>query len=167
MNTKIVIRVILIGCTLILLLVGLMCFTSAALAHTGVLQSSNTLTPPAVATSPLIPDENRIEAIEAKLQSLEKNIQTQSEAYSATVTRMEANMNLLLAVMAVASLLVAILGFGFVKIWLRQLVEERVQKALSQEVNELAKNEIDKLRREWDPKFASLYDEYRKTISRK
>ncbi len=124
-----------------------------------------TFTP--IATPTIVTNDSQIEILEVKVQNLETNVQTQSEAYAATVTRMEANMNVLLAVMAVASLLVAFLGFGVVKIWIRQLVEERIQKALSQEVNELAQKEADRIRAEWDPKFASLYEEYRKTIARK
>jgi hypothetical protein len=118
-------------------------------------------------TSTVVSDSSQIDVLEAKIQGLETTIQTQSEAYAATVTRMEANMNFLLAVMGVASLLVAILGFGFVKIWIRQQVEQRVQNALSKEVTQLAKQEIDRIRGDWDPKFAALYDEYRRTIARK
>src|SRR5689334_5356951 len=68
-----------------------------------------------------VPNSSQVNVLEERINSLEKTIQTQSEAYSTTVTRMEANMNLLLAVIAVASLLVAFLGFGVVKIWIRQL----------------------------------------------
>ena len=122
-------------------------------------------TPTIVAT--VMSNGSQFDVLEARIQGLETNAQTQSEAYAATVTRMEANMNFLLAVMAVASLLVAVLGFGFVKIWIRQQVEQKIQSALSREVTELAKQEIDRIRGEWDPKFAELYEEYRKTIVRK
>ena len=66
----------------------------------------------------VVPNSSQVDVLEERIHSLEKTIQTQSEAYSTTVTRMEANMNLLLAVIAVASLLVAFLGFGVVKIWI-------------------------------------------------
>jgi hypothetical protein len=131
-------------------------------------QSSTSSTPEPIKTTPTSnqADQN-IQNLEARVNSLEKFIELESNSYSASVSRMESNTNVILVVMAVASIVVAILGFGVVRLWISKMVEDRVTKITSDQVQNATKAEVDRIRKEWDPKFADLYEEYRKSIPRR
>jgi hypothetical protein len=106
--------------------------------------------------------ELKIEGIERRLDDIQALVEVQSSTYDATVTRVESNFNLLLAILAIASLLTAILGFGFVRIWIRSLVEDQLKQITSREISHLIEREVHRLRDEWEPKFVELYEEYQK-----
>jgi hypothetical protein len=122
--------------------------------------------PPTPTQTPLSVELQVIE-LERRLDHLESLIQVQSNVYDATVQRMESNLNLLLAILAVASLLAAVLGLGIVRVWIRSLVEERLRNTTSQEVSRLVQKEVSFLREEWEPKFAELYEEYNRLVKGK
>lgn len=128
-------------------------------------------TPPHVTTTPTppIPPEVslRLQAIERRLDDMQTLVEVQSSVNDATVSRMESNLNLLLAILAIGSLLAAVLGFAMVRIWIRSLVENQLRQITSQEVSRVANMEMCRLREEWDPKFAELYQEYRRVAKGK
>jgi len=105
--------------------------------------------------------EQRIQLLETRVDSLETFVEIQSNSYSAAISRSESNINVMLAVMAVASVLVAILGFGVVRLWVNRLVEERITKMTSERIQAIVNDEVEKARRNWDHQFAELYEEYR------
>jgi hypothetical protein len=108
--------------------------------------------------------ELRVIELERRVDLLESLLEVQSNVYNATVQRMESNLNLLLAILAIASLLAAILSLGFARVWIKSLVEERLRGTTSQEVSRLVQKEVDSLREEWEPKFTELYDEYSRLV---
>ena len=57
-----------------------------------------------------------IEVLNEKVNGLERDLQLQTDMYSASVARMESNMNVFIGVMTVASILLAVLGFGVVRV---------------------------------------------------
>lgn len=126
-------------------------------------------TPPHPTTTPTIPPEFdlRVQAIEKRLDDMQMLVEVQSSVNDATVSRMESNLNLLLAILATGSLLAAVLGFAIVRIWIRSLVENQLRQITSQEVARLADAEVRRLREEWDTKFAELYQEYHRVVKGK
>jgi hypothetical protein len=108
----------------------------------------------------------KIQAIERRLDDIQTLVEVQSSANDATVSRMESNFNLLLAILAIASLLAAILGYGIVRVWIRSLVENRLKQITSQEISRLVDEEVSRLRDEWEPKFVELYEEYSRVANR-
>ncbi len=122
--------------------------------------------PPSIPTPTPIDVGPRIDQLEKRLDDLGYVLEVQSNTFDATVSRMESNLNLLLMILAIASLLAAILGFGIVRVWIRSLVENRLKDLTSQEVSRATQEELDRIRKEWDPKFAELYEEYRRSMQR-
>jgi hypothetical protein len=108
----------------------------------------------------------RIDQLEKRLDDLGSVVEVQSNSFDATVSRMESNLNLLLTILAIASLLAAILGFGIVRVWVRSLVENRLKDITSQEVSRVTQEELERIRKEWEPQFAELYEEYRRSMRR-
>lgn len=153
-----------------LALVGILTMTSVAQpagAWTHYKQVPTlTPVPPAPTPTPLAVELQVIE-LERRFDHLESLVQVQSNVYDATVQRMESNLNLLLAILAIASLLAAVLGLGFARIWIRSLVEERLRNTTSQEVSLLVQKEVGLLRDEWEPKFTALYEEYNRLVKGK
>lgn len=104
----------------------------------------------------------RIEALEKRIDDLHALVEVQSGVFDATVARMESNQSQLLAIVGVASLLVAVLGLGVVRIWVRNSVEQGLSTVAREEFSRQVEKEIDALREEWEPKFTKLYKEYEK-----
>jgi hypothetical protein len=96
--------------------------------------------------------ELQVIELERRFDHLESLVEVQSNVYDATVQRMESNLNLLLAILAVASLLAGVLGLGIARVWIRSLVEERLRHITSQEISRLVQEEMSRLREEWEPK---------------
>jgi len=134
---------------------------SPTLATSTQTPESPTSTPTASVT------DNRISSIETRVNSLESFVEIQSRSYDAAVSRMESNLNLLLAILAIASVVVALVGFGAVRLWITYTVQTQLKQATADEVKKVTEAELQRIRSEWEPKFAQLYEEYRKTISRK
>ena len=122
-----------------------------------------TAVPPTPTTSSA---ELRIDALEERIDDLSTLVEVQSSTFDATAARMESNQSQLLAILGVASLVVAVLGLGIVRIWIRNLVEQRLRDVATREFSRQVQAEIDKLRDEWDPKFAELYREYQRVVQR-
>jgi predicted membrane protein len=110
--------------------------------------------------------EQKVGELQRRIDDLGSLVEVQSNSFNATVSRMESNLNLLLIILAVASLLIAILGFGIVRVWIRALVERQLRDITTREASTIVKDEIKKIREEWDPKFAEIYDEYCKSGGR-
>lgn len=125
-----------------------------------------TQTAPSPTALPTVVDPE-IAVLDARVQGLESAMQVQTAAYSAAVSRMEMNINILLGIIAVASLLAAIVGFGVVRNWIRLQVEEGLQKALTKELDEKVDKAISGMRADWESRIASLYDEYKRALTKK
>ncbi|MCW5879222.1 MAG: hypothetical protein KIS80_10195 [Anaerolineales bacterium] len=101
---------------------------------------------------------------QAEIDHLRELLDLQTSIYEATVNRMESNFNTLIAVLTVGSLVLAILGFGFLNTYLANKLNDLVQN-ISEEKFKLAFEQlIARYREEWDPKFTELYEEYSKAI---
>ena len=118
-------------------------------------------TPTPILFTPSPNQTSEIEVTNARLQALEQQLDVQAQLFEATVARMESNTNLLLAIMAIASVLLAVMGFGVVRFWISNTVEGQLRKALSEQMQSLAEREISRLRSEWESKFLALYEEYK------
>lgn len=121
--------------------------------------SASTTIPPTPTPTPLAV-ELQVRELERRFDSLESLVEVQTNMYDATVRRMESNLNLLLAILAIASLAAGILGLGIARSWIKFLVEKRLRKITSQEITRLVQEEVSQLREEWEPKFTELYEEY-------
>jgi hypothetical protein len=121
--------------------------------------------PPSPTQTPLAVELQVIE-LERRFDHLESLVEVQSNVYDATVQRMESNLNLLLAILAVGSLLAALLGLGIARVWIRSLVEDRLRDITSQEISRLVQEEVSQTREEWEPKFSELYEEYSRSMGR-
>ena len=137
---------------------------AGAWSHYGEAPTPTSIPPPPTQT-PLAVELQVIE-LERRFDHLGSLVEVQSNVYDATVQRMESNLNLLLAILAVASLLAAVLGFGIARVWIRSLVEKRLRDITSQEISRLVQEEVGRLREEWEPKFAELYEEYSRLMRR-
>lgn len=118
-------------------------------------------------TSQAFPSSTDLSLIQVRVDSIEQALQVQTQAFSAAISRAESNMNLLLAIIAISSVVVALLGFGIVRFWISQGVSQHVSRTTTDEVRALAEQEIHRLRSQWDPKFAELYDEYKRLGTKK
>lgn len=121
---------------------------------------------PPTPTKTIFAVELQVIELERRFDHLESLVEVQSNVYDATVQRMESNLNLLLAILAVASLLAGVLGLGIARVWIRSLVEERLRDITSQEISRLVQEEVSRLREEWEPKFTELYEEYSRSMRR-
>lgn len=108
----------------------------------------------------------RVSDLETRCEDMTLLLETQSSAFDAAMRRAESNINLLLAILAVASVVAALAGLLVARVWIRSLVEERVKAATAEEVSRLAQEELDRLKKEWEPKFAQLYADYNRLCSR-
>lgn len=138
--------------------------SSLASARAGLASSTPipTLHPTSAATP--LPQSNPSDTalLQAKVESLEAALEIQTRAFNAAITRAESNMNLLLAIIAISSAVLALLGFGIVRFWISQSVDQHISKATSTEVRSLVERELARLRADWDPRFAALYEEYKR-----
>lgn len=126
----------------------------------GLLSTPIPLTP----TPSIVDLSNRIDNIERTLGGHEILVEVQSNTFNATVSRMESNLNLLLTIIGIVSILIALLGYGVVRMWIRSQVEQRIKGITSEEISRLSEDEVSRLREEWEPKFRDLYDEYQGII---
>lgn len=99
---------------------------------------------------------------EEKIENLESLVKIQSEAYSATISRWESNLNLILTILGIATAIFTLLGFITFKYWIKNQIIEKYKEVADNELSSLIENEADRIRKEYEPKFAKLYDEYRK-----
>ena len=60
--------------------------------------------------------------LEVRIDSLENLIELQSQSYSATVSRWESNLNLILSIIGIASILIAIFGITAFKYWVKSQI---------------------------------------------
>jgi len=111
--------------------------------------------------------DQRFDLIETRMDALEKFVEVVSLSFNSAIARMESNINLMLGIIAVASVILAILGFGVMRLWIARLVENQVRQTASEEVERVAEAEAKRIRDEWDPKMAEIYEEYRRAIPRK
>jgi hypothetical protein len=131
-------------------------------------QSSPSSTPEPTKVTPFATETGQnLQILEARIDSLEKFVELQADSYSAAISRTESNINVILIVMSVAAILVTILGYAIVRGWISRTVEERITIITSEHIQNSVKAEVEKVRQEWDPKFAALYEEYRKSIPRR
>ena len=107
---------------------------------------------------------SKIDELESTIRIDQRLMDAQSRAYSATVDRMESNMNMVLTVIGVASILLAVLSFGVIRYWIRSMLEERLKSLAGEELSHVAQEEAAKLRGEWEPKFEELYKEYQRLV---
>ena len=114
-------------------------------------------------TTPIPNVKEQPSVLEVRIDSLENLIEIQSQSFNATVSRWESNLNLILSIIGIVSILIAIFGITAFKYWVKNQITEQYKKAVGEELNLLIKKEMDDMRKEWDPKFAALYDEYRKS----
>jgi hypothetical protein len=130
--------------------------------------ATSTQTPESLTSTPTASvTDNRINSLEARVDSLKSFVEIQSRSYDAAVSRMESNLNLLLAILAITSVVVALVWFGSVRLWITNTVQTQLKQATAEEVKKVAEAELQRIRSEWEPKFAQLYEEYHKIISRK
>jgi hypothetical protein len=104
--------------------------------------------------------------LNSRLESLENSQKIESNAFSAAIARSESNMNFLLAIIAISTILLAIIGLSVVKTWIAQSVNQYISKTTSNQMNLLIEKEIQKLRSDWDSKFSELYEEYKRIVKR-
>ena len=109
---------------------------------------------------------NKMERIEAQIEGHGSLIEVQSSTFEATVSRIESNLNLLLAIIAIASVLIALVGYGVVRMWIGSQVEEQISGITSDEISRLTADELSKMRDEWEPRFQELYEEYQRLVRR-
>ncbi len=112
------------------------------------------------------PFNARVNSLEQQVESFDTLIEIQSNSFNSTISRLESNFNLILAIVAISSTVIALLGLGFARIWVRDLIEKQIQGTASDEITKISQVELERIREEWDPKFASLYEEYRNVIKR-
>ncbi len=137
---------------------------SIASAQTNIiLRSSTPVVHPTITPNPF---DARLNSLELKAESFDTLIQIQSNSFNSTISRLESNFNLILAIAAISSAVIALLGLGFARIWIRDLIEKQIQDTASDEIARIAQKELERIREEWEPKFASLYEEYRDSIKR-
>lgn len=128
------------------------------------------ITPEIIAgTQTPIPSDNEKNDsyLETRINSLESMLKIQSETYSATISRWESNLNLIITMIGIASVLITLLGIITFRYWIKNQINEQYKKISIDELNSLVRKEIDKIREKWDQKFADLYDDYRKIIKGK
>lgn len=115
---------------------------------------------------PVVPAPD-INDLEGRLDDLQTLVEVQSSVFDATVSRMESNLNLLLTILAIASLLTAILSLGILRVWIKSLVEDQLKATTEQQVSRAVQKEVARIREEWEPKFTELYEEYRRSIQQR
>jgi predicted PurR-regulated permease PerM len=101
------------------------------------------------------------EILNSKIDSLESQITIQSNAYSSAINRWESNMNTILVIIAIATVILAVLGFSLVRFYLRKAVEDNLKGILKENIEKIYEDELNRIRKEWEPKFTKLYEEYR------
>lgn len=100
--------------------------------------------------------------LESRIDSIQDYVNLQSETYSSTISRWESNLNFILVILGAVGLVVALLGFGFVKDLINRSVAERLKEISQTQIEKAIEQEVLAIRNKWDPKFAELYEEYRK-----
>ena len=110
--------------------------------------------------------ENDIVILQTKVDDLEYLIKSQTVSYNATISRWEANLNLILVIIGIASVFVVLLGYGFVKEFINKTVATRLKSITQDEIDKAINEEVSETRKKYDPKFASLYDEYKKSVGK-
>ena len=104
--------------------------------------------------------EKRVINLEAQVGTYSSLIDTQNNVFMATTARSESNINLLLGLMAFSSLVFGLIGLGFIKIWVEKSVEKYINSISENKLSELMEKEQFRIRNQWDPKFAKIYNEY-------
>lgn len=127
-------------------------------------QSVQTNSPTIVPTYTSIPNLLSLNEVNSKMYCLENGLEIQNYAYNSAINRWESNMNLILVIIAIATVVLAIFGFGILKFYVKKIIEDSLQKILRENVEQINEEELRKIRKEWDPKFADLYREYQVTV---
>lgn len=114
-----------------------------------------------------IPTTEDIEILKIRIDGLEQSIQTQTDAYNATISRWESNLNLILVIIAVVGVLIAILSIGVIKEGVNRIVEHQLKQLTKEQIDRITETELKEIRSNYEPKFTALYEEYRKTLGKK
>lgn len=110
--------------------------------------------------------EERVNNLEGQIGIYSSLIDSQSNIFNASVSRSESNINLLLALMAISSIIFGLIGLGFIKKWVENSVENYINNISEKKLSKLMEYEQLRIRNKWDPKFAKIYDEYLNTVPR-
>lgn len=113
-----------------------------------------------------IPIEIRLERLQSRVDAFDRMVEIQANSFDSTVARLESNLNLLLAFVAIVSVVIGIIGLGFVRIWIRESVDRQLSGVAQAEIEGALGGELERLRAEWEPKFNALYEEYRNLVNR-
>lgn len=127
-------------------------------------QASTPTSIPPTATQEPVSVEPRVIELERRVEYLELLAEMQSDVYEATVQRMEFYLTLISIAVALIPLLASFLSFFLFRKWVISQVEKELKEITAQEISHLIGNQVDQLRKAWEPKFVELYKEYRRLV---
>lgn len=150
---------------LVILFFTLMVFKNVVLAQS-VSPTETTEVVKPTQTPAIINGDDELSAYETKIDSLEYLIQSQTASYNATISRWESNLDLILVGIGIIGVFVALLGFGFVKEFINKTVTNQLKNITQEQIDKVISREIIEIRKKYDPMFAELYDEYKKSVKK-